>query len=187
MHSIELYYYFRPRILADPVSIAIALQAAQRSTIQEGQLTYGFKKRPIDQLPRRKVYPNVPEEKMFDLKSRVIEYKKPTDSEEDEFKIDESDEEYSYNTPSKSKSENLEKDCLYTYSDIGYSESTDKGAKFVNVPLSTTPGPYIEPITESDCDGRIINLPEEGSQSCLDQLLAEYVARECGPKETLTR
>lgn len=180
-------YYFRPRIPADPVSIAIALRAAERSTIQEGQLTYGFKKRPIDQLPRRKVYPNIPEEKLFDHKSRVIELKKTIDSEEDEFKIDESDEEFPYKTPDKSRTDNLEKDCLYSYSDLGFSESTDRGAKFVEIPISTTPGPYIEPIAESDCDGRIIDLPEGGSQSCLDQLLAEYIARECGPKETLTR
>ncbi|XP_055302267.1 uncharacterized protein LOC129568441 [Sitodiplosis mosellana] len=169
--------YFRkpakPKIEADPVSIAIALRAAQRSTIKEDQLAYGFRQRPIDQ-PRRKVItPNIPEERLFDVNAKVIEFKKPKYSEESEFDVDESDEELGIVSRKKPIVSNPK--CFY-YSDIGYSESTGTDRKFVNVPISTTPAPTEAPIN-ADCLGRIIDIPEERN-IYLEQLLAEY-GRSC--------
>lgn len=167
------------------MSIAIAMRAAQRSTIQEDQLNYGFKKRPIDQLPRAKKLPNFQEEKLFDINARVIEFKKPTYPEEDEFRIDESDEEMG--TYSQSKTINQNEKCDgFAYSDIGFSELTGRDGKFVNVPISTTPNPFHVPLVEGECTGRIIDLPDE-SNTYWEQLLAEYMTQQCAPKDVLTR
>lgn len=169
------------------MSIAIAFRAAQRSTIQEDQLNYGFKKRPIDQLPKPKKYPNIPEEKLFDINSKVIEFRKPTYPEEDEFKIEESDEEMNTQSQSQSKTADQEEPCNgFSYSDIGFSELTGGDRKFVNVPISTTPNPFNVPLIESERTGRIINLPEE-SKTYLEQLLAEYMSQQCEPKDVMTR
>lgn len=177
-------FVFRPRIQADPVSLAIAWRAAQRSNIQEDQLNYGFKKRPIDQLPRARTYPNIPEEKLFDLNSRVIEFKPPTYPEEDEFRIDESDEEMGSYTQRKTNDQ--DKECSgFAYSDIGYSELSGKDPRFINVPLSTTPNPCA-PITDNEYTGRIITLPDERN-NYMEQLIAEYLNQGCEPPSVISR
>lgn len=145
------------------------MRAAQRSTIKEGQLTYGFQQKPIDQ-PRKKIMsPNIPEERLFDISAKVIEFKKPKYFEESEFDVDESDEEL--NVDSRQKPIASNSPCFY-YSDIGYSESTGTDRKFVNVPISTTPSPTEAPINP-DCLGRIIDIPEDRN-IYLEQLQAEY-------------
>lgn len=181
-------YNFRQRIPADPVSIAIALRAAQKSTINEDQLVYGFKKQPINQLPRAKIYPNIPEERLFQLNSKVIEFQLPNDSEEDEFKIDDGDEEFTVDTKkTQSQSHDFEKTCL-SYSDIGYAETNGKYPKFEDIPISTTPNPYIAPTINPNCNGRIIDLPKEKYyDNDFDQFLAEYLEQHCEPKEAFSR
>lgn len=170
----------RSKILADPVSIAIALRAAFRSNIQEGQLAYGFKKKPIDQI-RAKTTPDIPEEKLFKINSKVIEFKKPKYSEEDEFNVNESDEEFGAVKHSESK--NCDANGFY-YSDLGYTDSKEKDVKFVKVPLSTTASPDVHSITESECTGRIINLPCKNCYA--GQLTAEYADSQ-NHEATITR
>lgn len=176
----------RPKIEADPVSIGIAIQAAQRSLIKykEGQLAYGFKQRPIDQ-PRRKIIGhNIPEERLFDINAKVIELKRPKYSEESEFDVDESDEELSVSSRARPMTANPK--CSY-YSDIGYSESTGTDKKFVNVPVSTTHNP-IKSSINPDCLGQIIDVPDERN-IYLEQLLAEYERsyQQCSQDTLLTR
>lgn len=174
---------FSPRIPADPVSISIAQRAAQRSYVPEGQLEYGFKKQPID-LVRKKVWRNIPEEKMYAINSKVIEFKKPNDSEEDEFKIDDSDED---DSPTVRKNSEIPSDMpCFAYSDIGYSPMDSYDRKFKNIPISTTPNPRDIPLVESECTGRIIDLPEKTEQEYLREYLADYISRHC-PREILTR
>lgn len=183
----EFDFDSRPQIQADPISIAIALRAAQRSTIQEGQLTYGFQKKPIDQLPRPKIRPNIPEEKLFAINSKVIEFQQPNESVEDEFKIDDSDEVYTIGTKTEYQPQHFDKSCL-SYSDIGFSESMSQYPKFKNVPISTTPNPYIAPTIDPIYNGRIITLPEE--KRCaneLDQFLTEYLAKHYERRDIISR
>lgn len=168
------------------MSIAIAIQAGQRSSIKvkESQLAYGFKQRPIDQ-PRRKVINhNIPEERLFDINAKVIEFKRPKYSEESEFDVDESDEELSVSSRTKPMTANPQ--CFF-YSDIGYSESMGTDKKFVNVPVSTTPNP-IEASINPDCLGRIIDVADDRN-IYLEQLLAEYgrTCQQCSQDTLLTR
>lgn len=149
------------------MSIAIALRAAQRSTIKEGQLEFGFKQKPIDLPRRRKISPNIPEEMLFDINGKVIEFKKPNFSGETEFDLDDSDEELSINARQKPA---VNPQCFY-YSDIGYAESTSVDRKFKNVPISTEPSPTEAPINP-DCLGKIIDISTGNSYS--EDLLAEY-------------
>lgn len=149
------------------MSLEIARRAAQHSSIKEGQLEYGFKQIPIDQ-PRKKIIgPNIPEERLFDMNAKVIEFKKPKYNGFDD-NDDESDEELAI-VSRRNPASNPQ--CAY-YSDIGYSELSGTDKKFINVPISTTPGPIEAPINE-DCLGRIIDVPEERN-IYLEQLLAEY-------------
>lgn len=158
------------------------MRASQRSTVQEDQIAYGFKVKPVDQ-PRVTVFRNIPEEKLFAINSKVIEFKKPNYSAESEFDIDESDEELASNK--RAEIRQLDGRSL-TYSDIGYAESMANDRKFINVPISTTPNPnYIDP-SESECTGRIIQL-EHDDNSYVEQLLSELGYPECKVKETMTR
>lgn len=171
-------------MLADPISIAIALRAAQRPNIQEGQLDYGFKEKPINE-PHKKINRiNIPEENLFNLNARVIEFKKPKYSEESEFDIDESEEKHTDRSYGESKQISNPK-CFY-YSDIGYLESNGDDKKFVNVPVSTTPSPIIRTI-DPNCMGRIIDIPDDNSY--LDHIQSEYMrACQCQPpRDIFTR
>lgn len=61
---------------ADPVSISLAYRSANRAQVDEDEISYGFKKIPVDQ-PRRKIVKNIPEEKLWAIDRSVIELKKP--------------------------------------------------------------------------------------------------------------
>lgn len=173
---------FRPRIQADPISLAIAMRASQRSTVPEGQLAYGFKTKPVDQ-PRVTVFRNIPEEKLYDINSKVIEFKKPNYSAESEFDIDESDEDFGL-VNKRIENKQFDTHCL-SYSDIGYSDAIANDRKFVNVPISTTPDPnYVDP-NESECTGRVIRIDNE-ENSYIDQLISELGYLECSHIETMT-
>lgn len=63
------------RIEADPVSISIAYHAANRARVDEDNVSYGFKKTPVDQ-PRRKIVPNIPEEQLWSDDRIPVEFKK---------------------------------------------------------------------------------------------------------------
>lgn len=154
------------------MSIAIAKQAAQRSSnkIKESQLAYGFKQKPIDQPRRKFIGHNIPEERLFDINAKVIEFKRPKYSEESEFDVDESDEE-ELSVSSRKKPMTTNSQFFY-YSDIGYSESMGTDKKFVNVPVSTTPNP-IKATINPDCLGKIIDVVDDRNIH-LEQLLAEY-------------
>lgn len=164
----------RPKIPADPISISIAMRAAQRSTVDEGIMDYGFNqkfKRPIDQPTRKLISPIIDEEKLFNMNAKVIEFKRPKYSEEDEFA--DSDEEFG--SPRKSKKV-VSNPSYFYYSDIGYSDVQNNNQKFVNVPISTTPSP--ESVTFGpEYMGRIIDVPED-ENSYREQIMAEY-ARQC--------
>lgn len=162
---------FRPSIPADPISIAIAMRAAQRSNVPEGILDYGFKQRPINEPARKIISPNIDEEKLFNMNAKVIEFKKPKYSEEDE--LDESDEEFGSYRVNKKVSPNPR--CFY-YSDIGYSESMAKDRKFMNVPISTTPSPASATINP-EYMGKIIDIQND-ENSYVEQMMAEY-GRQC--------
>lgn len=165
------------------MSIAIAVRATHRTYVPEGRLEYGFKKSPID-LVRKKVWRDIPEEKLYSINSKVIEFKKPKDSEEDEFKVDDSDEDDStfprqnWKTPSDTP--------CFAYSDIGYSAMDSCDRKFKNIPISTTPNPCNIPLTESELTGRIINIPEKTEAEHLRDYLTDYVTKYCSQCE-LTR
>lgn len=174
---------FRPRIPADPVSIAIAVRASQRTYVPEGQLEYGFKKRPIDAV-RRKVFRNIPEEKLHSLHNKVIEFKKPNDSEEDEFRIDDSDED---DSPCARPNSEYQSDtsCL-AYSDIGYCPTKTCDRKFKNVPCSTPNPCRLPPLVESECTGRIIDIPEKTEDERCEEYLHEYISNHA-PRELMSR
>lgn len=158
------------------MSIAIALRAAQRTYVPEGQLEYGFKKNPID-LVRKKVWRNIPEEKLYSINSKVIEFKKPHDSEDDEFKLEQSDEDDSAFVQQNSK---IPSDTpCFGYSDIGYSAMESCDQKFRNVPISTTPNPCNIPLVESELTGRIIDIPEKTEEDHLREYFAEYMRQHC--------
>lgn len=59
---------------ADPVSISLAYRSAARPQIDEGNISYGFKKIPVDQ-PTVKIVKNIPEEKLWAIDRSVIELK----------------------------------------------------------------------------------------------------------------
>lgn len=175
---------FSPKIPADPVSISIAVRAAQRTYVPEGQLAYGFKKRPID-LVRPKVWRNIPEEKLYSLNSKVIEFKKPCACEEDEFKVDESEEEEDYDSTfgQRDDSRTPSDSPCFAYSDIGYSPMESCDQKFRNIPISTTPSPCEVPLCESKLTGRIIQLPEPTEEEQLRDYLNEHIRKYCAPCE----
>lgn len=168
------------------MSIAIAVRASQRTHVPEGHLDYGFKKKPLDGV-RRKIFPNIPEEKLHSLNSKVIEFNPcADDSDEDEFRIDDSNEED--DSPCKEKKGELKSNspCL-AYSDIGYSAKQSCNRRFKNVPCSTTPHPCPPPpLEESECTGRIVSLPEKTEDERLAEYLCEYVAHQT-PRELMTR
>lgn len=164
------------------MSIAIAARAAQRTYVPEGQLEYGFKTTPID-LVRRKVWRNIPEEKLYSIDSKVIELKTPNDSEDDEFKIEENDEDESivrHHTKVPS-------DIHFAYSDIGYSETKSYDRKFKNIPISTTQNPCDIPLGESELTGRIISIPDKTENEYIQEYLTEYISQCCSPRELLSR
>lgn len=173
---------FSPRIPADPVSISIAVRAAQRTYVPEGQLEYGFKKRPID-LVRTKVWRNIPEEKLYSMNSKVIEFKKPNGCEEDEFKVDESGEEDDSTFAQHDDSKIPSDSPCFAYSDIGYSPMESCDQKFRNIPISTTPNPCDVPLCESELTGRIIQIPEPTEEEHLAEYLTEHIRKYCAPCE----
>lgn len=183
MFFFALNITFSPRIAADPVSIAIAVRAAQRTYVPEGQLEYGFKKKPIDSV-RGKVWRNIPEEKLYSINSRVIEFKTPNNSEEDEFKIDESEED---ETIVRHHSKIPSDTPCFAYSDIGYSEADSCNRRFKNIPISTTQNPCDIPLTESECTGRIVKISEKTEDEHLQEYLAEYISQCYAPRDLLTR
>lgn len=160
----------RPKIPADPISILIAMKAQQ--TLKEGQMDYGFKKKPIE-LPRVKIVaPNVAEEKLYDLNGKVIEFKRPSfHSEESEYDDDDvdqlcgSDEDESHERRKETHPQR------YYYSDLGYRELSENDNKFVNIPISTTPGPPIIP-PHPYYMGKIVNFTPQ--QLYLQQLWDAY-------------
>lgn len=166
------------------MSIAIAVRAAQRTYVPEGQLEYGFKKNPID-LVRGKVWRHIPEEKLYSIDSKVFEFKKPNDSEEDEFKLEESDEDENDSSFVRQNSKIQSDAPCFAYSDIGYSAMDSCDQKFKNIPISTTPNPCDIPLTESELTGRIINIPDKTEEEHLREYLTEYLTQYC-PRD-LTR
>lgn len=174
---------FSPRIPADPVSISIAMRNSQRIHVPEGQLEYGFKKKPIDGI-RRKVFRNIPEERLHSLNKKVLELQQSDESEEDEFKIDDSDEED--DSPRARPNCERSPDGVFAYSDIGYKTTESRDRRFKSVPCSTTPNPCPPPMIDPECEGRIITLPEKSVDEEYAEYLAEYVAKHA-PRELMTR
>lgn len=150
------------------------MRSSIRSRIPEGQLNYGFKKRPLDQ-PTIKIQPNIPEEKLFNVNAKVIEFKKPkcddfeSDSEDAdadaESDDDDEEDEDKYRIRWDTKKKSLHS---YSYSDLGYRESKSRNVKFVNVPISTTPAPAV--YRDPSHYGSIINIDQPSF------LPAEYCA-----------
>lgn len=163
------------------MSIAIAVRAAQRTYVPEGQLEYGFKKKPID-LVRRKVWKDIPEEKLYSINSKVIEFKKPIDTEDDEFKLEESDEEDDLTYDQRDSQIPSDTPC-FAYSDIGYSAMQPCDRKFRNIPISTTPNPCNVPLCESELTGRIIHLPEKTEEEKLHEYIIEHIRQCCSTCE----
>lgn len=150
----------------------------------EGQLEYGFRKKPID-LVRRKVWRNIPEEKLYSINSKVIEFKKPSNCDEDEFKLEEeSDEEDDAAFAPRDDKPAADAPC-FAYSDIGYSAMESCDHKFRNIPISTTPNPCDTPLRESELTGRIISIPEKTEEEQIRDYIAEHV-RQCCPICELT-
>lgn len=149
----DIYSYFRPiPIPADPISIAIALRSSYRSRVPEDQLAYGFKKKPLDQ-QRIKNYPDIPEEKLFNVNAQVIEFKKPSfDSEEEE------DEDEFEDDGFKNKKEQVTS-FGSTYTDLGYYEVEPTYRKYLNIPISTTPFPRLH--LPHECAGRVVDVSHE--------------------------
>lgn len=161
------------------------MRASQRSTVPEGQIAYGFKGKPIDQ-PRVAVFRNVPEENLYALNSKVIEFKKPNYSAESEFDIDDSDEDQQAIAIShRAESRKFNSKCA-SYSDIGYLEAMPNDRKFVNVPISTTPDPRQLDVIDPECFGQIIRI-EDDENSQIRQILSEHGYSQCPPQEIMTR
>lgn len=180
--SILEFNIYSPKIPADPVSIAIAVRAAQRTYVPEGQLEYGFKKKPIDSV-RAKVWRNIPEEKLYSINSKVIEFKKPHDTDgNDEFKLEDSEED---DSAIVQRDDKIPSDTpCFAYSDIGYSAMESCDQKFRNIPISTTPNPC-EPLCESELTGRIINIPGKPEEERIGDIIMEHM-RQCHSFSELT-
>lgn len=167
---------------ADPVSIDIAYRAALRSTVPEGSLAYGFKERPIN-LPKIKIVSNVPEEKLFSVNPRVIEFKKPKFYDEGE--IDDDDEFDDDNNDSCEcvNRRKFDKTCPmgYTYGEIGYKHAKGKDPKFIDVPISTTPRPNCHQM-DPNSFGAVVPLDEFEDYNCE----CEYCCPPGYERETLT-
>lgn len=115
----------------------------------------------------------------------MIEFKHPN-SEEDEFDVDESDEEFGAVKPCECESKKFGANG-FSYADLGYTDSNAKDVQFVKVAPSTTPSPCNCPPVESQYTGRIITLPcETCRNSYLEHLSAEYEhCQKC--ESTMTR
>lgn len=129
-------------IPVDPISLALAYQQTLRSNVKEDLLAYGFQKQPIEQR-RVKIISNIPEEKLFDIKSKAIEFRKPHRSASEEFSPEgisdeqENDEDEEIDDLNKSD-ENIfvrrkPKKCQKnpSYGHLGYDEVRSTGGKFV--------------------------------------------------------
>lgn len=168
---------YRTSPQADPVSIALALSSERQTHEGEGRIAYGFKRRPIEQRTI-KTHPNIPEENLFNLHGKVIEFKKPKQSEECGCDCEEDGSDEDSQTVDQQETNTVNKQC-YSYSDIGYAESTGNERKFVNVPISTTPKPRVAPVLNG---GQIITLDDP-----CDHVLSEYrVYYNCGHQESMT-
>lgn len=145
-------------------------------------LDYGFRQKPIDQPAKKTISPNIEEEKLYKMNAKVIEFKSPTYSEEDV--SDENDEDFAIQRERKKVIENPR--CFY-YSDIGYSEASNRDRKFINVPLSTTPKPFTATYSP-ELMGRIIDIPDD-ENTYAEEMMADY-ERQCNcnnHKEVFTR
>lgn len=159
------------------------MRASQRVHVPEGQMDYGFKKKPIDAV-RRKVFRNIPEERLYSVNNKVIELKKPDDSEEDEFSIDDSEED---DTPCVRPNSEISRDkSCFSYCDIGYKATESCNRRFKTVPCSTTPNPCPPPLVDPECMGRIITIPEKSEDEQCAEYIAEYVSKH-SPRELMTR
>lgn len=153
------FFFFcsKEPVLADPISISLAMKAAHRSNVPEGQLAYGFKKRPIEPRKICKLRPNIPEEKLFDMGAKIIEYRKPKASEEEsEFDLENEDD------------DEFEKSCdrkrhfpkplhSLTYSELGYDETSGRDPKFVNVPIKKPPPTSEDAVYVDSHYGAVVN------------------------------
>lgn len=138
-----------------------------RSNVKEGQLAYGFQQQPIEQR-RVKIIPNIPEEKLYDIKSKVIEFRKPNYAEES------SSEEISDEQPDDEDDEIDEKDrsdenvfvrrkpkkCRKnqsSYGHLGYHEVRSKGGRLVDRKPEPKP-PKRKPCSSSMCFGAVMKV-----------------------------
>lgn len=137
-----------------------------RSNVKEDQLAYGFKQQPIEQR-RIKIIPIIPEEKLLDHSSKVIEFRKPNFSEEstskeisDEQKDDDDDEEIDdkdqsdENVSVRRKPKKCRKNPSYGH--LGYHEVRSKGGKLVD----KKPEPKRKPCSSSMRFGAVMKVCE---------------------------
>lgn len=148
--------FYRYPILADPISMDIAMRSAYRSRVPEGRLSYGFKEKPLN-LPQsnRNFAPDIPEEKLFNVNPGVIEYKSRKFD-------DDSDEEDDENDDGQWQQSKPKEPCGYSYGDLGYGESKSSEIKFVNVEM--TAAPPADSLDDS-CFGRVVDGDEPDSKS----------------------
>lgn len=139
-----------------------------RSKVKEGQLAYGFQQQPIEQR-RIKIIPNIPEEKLFDIKSKVIEFRKPKYSEEsssEEISDEQYDDEDEEIDEKDQSNENVfvrrkPKKCRKnpSYDHLGYHEVRSKGRKLVDKKPEPKP-PKRKPCSSSMCFGTVMKVCE---------------------------
>lgn len=129
----------------------------------EDQLAYGFKKKPLDQ-QTIKNYPDIPEEKLYNVNPQIIEFKKPSFNSEEE-EEDEDDEEGFENKKQCTKTFGS------TYTDLGYREVIPMDRKYYNVPISTTPMPRV--YLPYECSGRVVEVSSESENDYRPAELAE--------------
>lgn len=148
-------FFYRYPILADPISMDIAMRSSYRSRVPEGRLSYGFNEKPLN-LPQfnTNLSPDIPEEKLFNVNPGIIEYKSRQFN-------DDSDEDDDDNDEGKWEQSKPKQPCGYSYGDLGYAESNSPEIKFVNVEMTkATPAPPLG----DDCFGRVVDGDEPDSK-----------------------
>lgn len=68
----------KPAVPADPVSLILAYELAQKAAaaVPEEKLQFGFRKKPEDGM-FKKVLKNIPEERLFGVEREIVELKLP--------------------------------------------------------------------------------------------------------------
>lgn len=139
------------------MSINLAIRASLQKNVPEDKLAYGFNRMPIEQLPRKIIASDLPEERLWSGNGPVIELRRPKSRRPQSGECDDEDE--TEDTTTKSL------DSVLSYGELGYGFTRRNDPVFITKSLERCeeeppienyclqPG-SVEPVCESHDNGQ---------------------------------